>query len=229
MRGKKNKSKILEGLETVFYITISLAIIASIIFSIYKMGLKSLLVICPISIIIVALSISIKRDNKKEKAYRNQNISKVIIVDKTLGEIEFEKDTLKNTLTCMKFKMLFGNYDPVICIENYREEENELYFRSLEHLYSKQEEIIYNLKKNFREAFPESAEVTPENFKIDHIEIQRYRDCYIEDAVCVNRDDMVVVVVGNPNKNTKLTGFYGSFPVAYMDCNTKKICYTMEE
>ena len=237
MRGKKNKSKILEVLEIIFYIIISIAIISSIIFFIYRKGLRSLLVICPIAIIIIALSISIKRDKKKEKAYRDQYVSKVILADKTFGEIEFEKDILHNTLTCMKFKMLFGDYDPVICIESYREEDMELYFRSLEHLYSKQDEIISNLKKNFREAYPESAEVTPENLKIDRITIQRYGDCCIEDADWVdgedfldkNPDDMVIVVVGDPNKNTKLTGSYGSFPVVYMDCSTRKTCYTMED
>ena len=62
-------------------------------------------------------------------------MSKLILEDKTFGEIKFEFDTLKNELTCKNFNIPFGEYNPTIKINDYKNDCQEFYLRSLEFLY----------------------------------------------------------------------------------------------
>ena len=243
----KKKSKIRDILETIFYIGFALIALTFIALGLGMMGRRSLFIICPILIIIVCLTISIKKDEKRKKEYRYKNVTESIIEDKTFGEIKVELDTLKNELTCTNLKKLFGKYNPIIRIENYEEKNREFCFRSLEYLYSKQEEIIKTFFEGFLSAYAHVKEITPasleENFGIEEILITDSSKCAIEDHVVLSGavdstctkeyeehdfEKFVAVVVSNPDKN-KLFGGYYMYPVAYMDCKTKQICYTVED
>lgn len=217
--------------------------------------ISAALVILPISVALVlrlmavaavifvtCIIIVIKIDKKEEKEYCGQYIIEMVIKDKTFGEIKFEKDTLKNELTCKSFKIPFGKYNPRIQIYNYEEKDEEIYLRSLEHVYSKQEEIIENLLETVLEGYSNSKELTPdtlkENFDIDFISIEKYGDCFLEDllegAIAENEENivywreepkhLVAAVEGKLNFKS-----YYRFPIAYMDCKTKKICYILSE
>ena len=112
----------------------------------------------------------------------------------------------------------------------------------IKYVYRKQEEIIENLFKGFLESYANSNEVTPdtfkENFAIDYINIEKRGEYFLEDVLMMddtdcdfmdgNSEDLVVVVVGNPNKNKRFHNYY-QIPIAYMDCKTKKMCYTLED
>ena len=229
------------------YIGFTLIVIAVIILGLKMMGWKSLFIICPVSIIIVCIMISIKKDEKRRKEYHDNNVTERVIKDKTFGEIKAEFDALKNELTCTNFQKSFGKYNPIIKIKNYEEKNKEFYFRSLEYLYGKQEEIIKTFFEGFLSAYNHVKEITPalleENFDIEEIFITEGSECAIEDHVGLEGavdssypkeygehdfEGLVAVVVSNPNKNKLLSNYY-MYPVAYMDCKTKRICYTIEE
>lgn len=231
-------------LGKLIYAIVMVAIVGMIIiFRVLDNGpVKLLILAIPFSIIVICLFIGVKRDEKKEKEYRNKYVTEVIINDKVFGEMKFEKDSNKNELTCKRLKVPFGQYNPTVQIQEYDESNNELYFRSLQCLYGRHQEIIETLFNGFLEAYSGSKEVTPdtlrENFAIENITICKCDEYFLEgayfikdaEAFEINWGEWVIAVCGNPNKN-KLYGNYFSskYPVAYMDCSTKQMYYVLEE
>lgn len=231
-------------LEKLIYVIVMVAIVGMIIiFRVWDNGpVKLLILAIPFLIIVICLFIGVKRDEKKEKEYRNKYVTEVIINDKVFGEMKFEKDSNKNELSCKNFKVLFGQYNPTVHIQDYDENNNELYFRSLEYIYGKQQEIIETLFEGFLEAYSNSKEVTPdtlrENFAIEKITICKCDEYFLEgayfikdaEAFEIDAGEWVIAVCGNPNKNKLYGNYYSSkYPVAYMDCSTKQMYYVLEE
>ncbi len=239
--------KLNEILHKLLFVIVSVlvfvAVIALIIFT--KMPgnglLKIMLFVVPGLVIVVALSISVKRDEKKEKEYKDKYVEEVVINDKVFGEMKFQKDNNLNTLRCDDFKQTFGTYHLEIKIEDYDENEQELYFRSLECLYNRQEEIIETLFEGFVEAYSNSKEVThdklKENFAIKKIVIDKCDEYLLEEAEVIEEDegfefepdDYIATVYCDPNQNKLFRDYYAKYPMAYLHCKSKKIIYVLEE
>lgn len=191
-------------------------------------------------IVMVVLFIAVKRDDKKEKEYHEKYITELVIEDKVFGDVKFEKDSNQNTLTCKCFPKSFGKYNPIIEIQGYDENSQELCFRSLEYIYGMSEEIIETFLEGFLEAYASSKEVTrdrlEQNMDIEGIVLSRCDEYFLEgtslikgEALEAPEGNWILCVCSNPNKNKLFKDYYGSFPALYMDCRTRKMCYVLEE
>lgn len=189
---------------------------------------------------VIVLFIAVKRDDKKAKEYHVKHITELVIGDKVFGDVKFEKDSNQNTLTCKSFPKSFGKYNPTIEIQGYDENSQELCFRSLEYIYGMSEEIIETFLEGFLEAYASSKEVTrdklEQNMDIEGIVLSRCDEYFLEETTFIKGDALeasegnwILCVSSNPNKNKLFKDYYGSFPVLYMDCRTKKMCYVLEE
>lgn len=224
----KKKSKVLDILETIFYVLLLVGIVV-LIFIFF--GLKGI-VIAGGSVLAFYIigTIICKIDEKKEREYRDNYITEKIIEDNIFGQMKFEKDSLKNRLICADFKISFGEYKPVIEIVDYEEKDKEIYFRSLEYLYSKHEEIAESLLEEFLDAY---GNVSKEKSK-EKITYEILKKNFGIERICMGKIDidypekLVIMVEGNPNKNKLFTNYYIN-PTAYMDCETREIYYSLED
>lgn len=233
-------------LYVLVHIIVFAAVVAMVIF-VRTPGyawLKIMLFAIPFCIIVTALFIDYKKTEKKEKEYRDKHISEIIINDKVFGKIKFERDAHLNQLCCKNFNMPFGKYNPTIEIEDYDANNNELYFRSLEYLYSMQQEVSHTLFDVFWESYSTSKEVTKDKldstFDIKRIEIckcdENFSSYLLEEGELIKGDcpefcpeDWIIIVSCEPDKNNVFHNYYALKPIAYMDCKTKNICYMLDE
>lgn len=180
-----------------------------------------------------------EKQNKKE--YREKYISDIVIKDTVLGDVKCELDKKYRTLSGVDFRQFFGKYQPKIEISNYDENENELYFGSLQYAYSMQDEIIAGMKKCFLGFYEDDTEMTCEKleqvFEIEMISIEEYTE-QLEDTMDLPIElmkewdmsqDWILIVGSTVNKARQMQSFYSHNAVAYMNCRTKQIYYTMEE
>lgn len=230
----KKKSKVVDFLETIFYGAFALAIMAWMLYGLYKLGLKSLFIVIPISAILICLTISCKKDARKEKKYHDKYITEEVITDKIFGEIKFKYDTAKMQLTG-KLGVLFGEYNPTIIISDFQKSDIEGHLRALEYLYSVQDVIIKNLLNQFLEIYSESTKSTKkaskEDFNIRNIRIEKRGERFLESVIEFegeyfaaddNPNELVIIVEPETSRNC-------GFLVAYMDFESKKICYALFE
>lgn len=202
------------------------------------------IVLGAILIVGIVLFILIKRDEKKQKEYCEKHVTEIVINDKFFGEVKCEKDNNLNSLSCKNLNRPFSKYNPKIVVEEYEERNNELYFRSLECVYSIQQEIATTMMDAFLEMYGSEKEVTREtlkqNFEIDGISIykcmEHFNEYFLAEGELVKGEvpefqegDWVLVVSSAPNKNKLFHDFYSFEPTLYMNCRTKIMCYVMEE
>lgn len=211
------------------------------------MGFITAALLCGIAIFAVCLLIGVKRDQVKEKAYREQNITEVIWEDAVLGKVTFEKDTAIDTLTCRSFPLPFGGFRPEVLLVECDETRPEFYFESLRWVFEHQTQITAALFEGFLDAYSGSEEVTQarlkENFGIDRISIEKRGPYFLEDTTLLDvpdhsdspafdmegdPEDWIVVIAADPNQK-KLFRNYHQTPVAYVDCETKALLYVWEE
>ena len=165
------------------------------------------------------------------KKYRSQYISEMIIQDKTFGKIKFEKDSKRNHLDCKNFPKSFGAYQPSLAIDIYDETMNDFYFRNLECLYDRQEEILHSLLKTIWEGEEDADTSVQEELEVD-ISITKCGEYFLaganvliglSDKECVFRPEDWVICVQVSCPSSEVTA------EADMNCRTKAVCYTLEE
>ena len=190
------------------------------------------------------IAISAKRDEKKKKEYREQNVSEVLIQDKFFGEVACEYDKEMNQLTFTNLSIPFGKYNPRIYIEDYEEDKREFYFRKLEYVYQLQQEIIEKMIAGFLETYTNCEELTrerlEETFSIETISLEKCNefhseylfaeDTFIEgDHFECEVGDWLLIVESEVDKKKIFRNNYAVDPVVYLKCETNEMCYMLAE
>lgn len=238
--GGNTKSKIIEGLKTVFYITFAAAVLvwAGLIF--WRLGVvRSVIILALIGLAVTALHISIKRDEKRQKEYQERCLSEITIEDEVFGALKFTKDSKNNEVVCRNPGISFGKSHPAFRITGYEEENKALYFRSLEYVCSIEAEILETFSQILLEGYPDLAQVDAgvlqSALTVEYIDMEKCGEYMLEDqniwagddSFGVNPEDWVVIVEGIQDKD-KLPNGYRASPAAYINCRTKQICYVLE-
>jgi hypothetical protein len=201
-----------------------------------------------IAVLVILLAIITTIDSKRKKEYRETFIYKQTLKDSFFGDLEFEVDSGKHTLTCSGIS--FEPFQPKLIIEAYWDTYQELYFRSLEHLYQMREEIIQNLLNGFLGLNADESDIQKREylktiFTIDTIEIHKKGPYFLKDEVFLDTvcdivekrpiafqmagdpEDWVISIIPSEDK-TKDSKNY-RLPIAYLDCDTKAVIYTILE
>lgn len=238
MNPNKKKNKILDALETIVYLLGAMALAGLFLLGLWRMGIVGLIIVVLITVVIILLVLSIKKDEKRKREYDEKYKTSLIFKDSFFGETTFIKDSKKNELISKDFSMPFGNHETEIRITDYDENNHEFYFRDLEYLFRRADEILDRMQSGFIEWYADSQKVTvnelKENFVIDSISIEKYEEYFFFDMLFVDEDkdfdvnpgDLVMVIAGNlDNENMSLP----QQPTIYINCKTKKLCYAMAE
>lgn len=193
------------------------------------MGLKSLFIICPVSIIIIFLAISIKKDGKKEKDYHNKYITEKIMENKFFGKIKIIEDFSKKILVIKNIQISFGKDKPEVKIQNYIKENNNIYFNSLEHIYIEQEEII----KKLIAVFLSQSDEQIEKFKVMSISTNNKKTLIEYNNQIIRNDEFKIFVNNSLDEDiffeiTSDIGYDELYGIAYINCRTKEKFYLLD-
>ena len=214
--------------QIIFYVW--MFILCVIFFSFYAtveaIGWKA--IIFPIGLLVVWILITaavlVFQDRKSIFAKRKV-LEEVFFDDSKFGKLKFMKDMNDNDsdLDCEALNTSFGKYNPEITIRNYKEENQELYFRSLGYVYEIQNEIIDNLYKTATDCCvnwdecddngnPITYEYIKEKFYIGHMTIQ------------IENGDVLITIWGFPGE-----GLLGEHSInARINCRSKETEYLLE-
>ena len=223
---KSEKSKIWDFCTTVFYDLALILGLGFIVFRIYlAWGIAGLILVpCLIALICLLLSRSIKKDERRKEEYREKYISQVILEDRVFGSMLFERDSAKDTLTCREKKIPFGNDFPVLQLDGPASEQ-ETFFRNLEYVCEKHEEILENLLELVQESFSVSREDALKKYYISLIHMQKYNEYLAgEDPLEGMPGDWILSV----ETDSDMEG-YQFLPAAYLICRTRDITYVLLE
>lgn len=174
--------------------------------------------------ILITAAVLVFRDRKAIFA-KKKALEEVSFYDSKFGKLKFVKDVndIHGDLACAALNISFGKYSPEIEIRNYKEENRELYFKSLGYVYEIQNEIIDNLYKEAADycadweerddnGNPITYEYIKENFYIGHMTIE------------MEAGDVLITVWGIPGD-----GLLGDHSInAHINCTTKKAEYLLE-
>ncbi|MDR0964179.1 MAG: hypothetical protein LBM60_06160, partial [Clostridium sp.] len=154
---------------------------------------------------------------------------KISLEDPYFGKMTFTLDDNdgRHDLIDGKTEVMFGRYNPDLGIDNYEESKKELYFRSLEYVYSIQNEIITYFyedtkslcdewEKHFENGDPITKEYIEEEFEITSIDIRP------------SGEDVTIKVWGWPPEVDSVSLFGDHNFYAEIDCTTKEIYYGFE-
>lgn len=152
-------------------------------------------------ITITVCEITFRHDEKKrrqrEKEYREKYISDLIIENKTYGKMHFEKDSFKDCIELVEINLPdFGkNKIDSFKIYSYDENKKDIYFRSLDYLYSNAQKIFDELCDMVKERYEdEDISVSIEDIKkqlyVDYIKmhINDENECIAEFLGGMNND-----------------------------------------
>lgn len=223
------KNKIKDKIkQIIFYIW--MFILCAILFSFYvtvkAIGWKS--IIFPVGLLVVWVLITaavLVFQDRKAVFVKKKVLEEVFFDDPKFGKLKFVKDLndKDSDFNCDALNISFGKYNPGIIIRNYKEENKELYLRSLGYVYDIQNEIINNLYNeaadycaNWDECDendnPITYEYIKDNFYIGHMTIE------IEDG------DVLITIWGFPGD-----GLLGEHSInAHINCTSKKVDYLLE-
>ncbi len=226
---KSMKSRIWDFCTTVFYGLISILGLGFIVFHIYRAwGIAGLIVVpCLIALGCFLLSRSIKKEERRKEKYREKYISQVVLEDKVFGSLLFERDSAEDTLTCSEKKIPFGNYFPVLELDGPASEQ-ETFFRNLEYLCGRHEEITESLWEVLLEDLSVSREEALKKYYISKIHMQKYNEYLAgEDPLDGMPEDWIISV----ETASDMEGYksYTFLPAAYLNCRTREITYVLVE
>lgn len=214
--------------QIIFYIW--MFILCAILFSFYvtvkAIGWKAILF--PVGLLVVwgliTAAVLVFQD-RKSIFVKKKAVEEVFLNDSKFGKLKFMRDIndKDSDLNCDALNISFGKYNPEITIRNYKEENQEQYFRSLGYVYEIQNEIINNLYKeatdccaNWEECDdngnPITYEYIKENFYIGQMTIE------------MENGDVLITIWGLPGD-----GLLGDHSInARINCTSKKAEYLLE-